>query len=322
LKVITLSKSRHFINVANLTCMELDCSLVNVTTKEQVVNLLSNHKINLILIDCDTYRPINFNILEFIQNINKNTYCLIVETSIHEIDKDALLAQITKQCMLQEIYSYQLFVKHFYNNYLSETEKTILLKEDLSNNKKDNFENNINYDDLFTVDENGIAIIKDLSPEYFTDSIVLGFGEEFSEKEEELESGAYMGLEPNCIKILEFLKANLNKPVSITSICNHIWGECNKLKKNAIYVYIRKIRMHLGDNLDIPTKLLKSAKGYSMIIMYLTDIVRKGSYVLYCESAIELLKDTMENEEIYQGIYMPGILSRKKQIIPELMKKI
>ena len=117
--------------------MELDCSLVNVTTKEQVVNLLSNHKINLILIDCDTYRPINFNILEFIQNINKNTYCLIVETSIHEIDKDALLAQITKQCMLQEIYSYQLFVKHFYNNYLSETEKTILLKEDLSNNKKD-----------------------------------------------------------------------------------------------------------------------------------------------------------------------------------------
>ena len=46
--------------------------------------------------------------------------------------------------MLQEIYSYQLFVKHFYNNYLSETEKTILLKEDLSNNKKDNFENNIN----------------------------------------------------------------------------------------------------------------------------------------------------------------------------------
>ena len=262
MKVITLSKSRHFINVANLTCMELDCSLVNVTTKEQVVNLLSNHKINLILIDCDTYRPINFNILEFIQNINKNTYCLIVETSIHEIDKDALLAQITKQCMLQEIYSYQLFVKHFYNNYLSETEKTILLKEDLSNNKKDNFENNINYDDLFTVDENGIAIIKDLAPEYFTDSIVLGFGEEFSEKEEELESGAYMGLEPNCIKILEFLKANLNKPVSITSICNHIWGECNKLKKNAIYVYIRKIRIHLGDNLDIPTKLLKSAKGY------------------------------------------------------------
>jgi len=67
---------------------------------------------------------------------------------------------------------------------------------------------------------------------------------------------------------------------------------------------------------------IKSAKGYSMIIMYLTDIVKKGSYVLYCESAIELLKDTMENEEIYQGIYMPGILSRKKQIIPELMKKI
>lgn len=67
---------------------------------------------------------------------------------------------------------------------------------------------------------------------------------------------------------------------------------------------------------------LKQAKGYSMIVMYLTDIVKKGSYVLYCESARGLLQDAMELEEIHQGMYRPGILSRKKQIIPELMKKI
>lgn len=67
---------------------------------------------------------------------------------------------------------------------------------------------------------------------------------------------------------------------------------------------------------------LKNAKGYSMLIMYLTDIVKKGSYLLYCESAKELLKDAMQIEELYQGIYRAGILSRKKQIIPELMKSI
>jgi len=67
---------------------------------------------------------------------------------------------------------------------------------------------------------------------------------------------------------------------------------------------------------------IKQAKGYSMIVMYLTDIVRKGSYVLYCESAKEILQEAMEVKEIYQGIYRDGILSRKKQIIPELMKSI
>lgn len=67
---------------------------------------------------------------------------------------------------------------------------------------------------------------------------------------------------------------------------------------------------------------IKKEKGYLMIIMYLTDIVKKGSYVLYTESATEILKDAMQKEEIYQGIYRNGILSRKKQIIPKLMNSI
>ena len=65
---------------------------------------------------------------------------------------------------------------------------------------------------------------------------------------------------------------------------------------------------------------IKEAKGYSMVIMYLTDIVKKGSYVLYCENAKDMLQDAMGVSEIYQGIYREGILSRKKQIIPKLMK--
>ena len=67
---------------------------------------------------------------------------------------------------------------------------------------------------------------------------------------------------------------------------------------------------------------IKQAKGYSMVIMYLTDIIRKGSFVLYCEDAKNILQDAMEVDEIYQGIYRDGILSRKKQIIPKLMKMI
>lgn len=67
---------------------------------------------------------------------------------------------------------------------------------------------------------------------------------------------------------------------------------------------------------------IKKEKGYTMLIMYLTDIVKKGSYVLYTQSAKQILQNAMQKEEINQGIYREGILSRKKQIIPKLMNCI
>lgn len=64
---------------------------------------------------------------------------------------------------------------------------------------------------------------------------------------------------------------------------------------------------------------IKEARGYSYIVMYLTDIVRKGSYMLYSENAKSKLQFAMDLNEIYQGVYIDGILSRKKQIVPKLM---
>ena len=58
---------------------------------------------------------------------------------------------------------------------------------------------------------------------------------------------------------------------------------------------------------------------YSFIVMYLTDIIKKGSYMIYCENAEEKLQDAMELNQIYQGVYIDGLLSRKKQIVPKLM---
>ena len=67
---------------------------------------------------------------------------------------------------------------------------------------------------------------------------------------------------------------------------------------------------------------MKEAKGYSMFVMFITDIMRKGSYLLYCEDSKNRLKNAMNLDEIYQGLFMEGILSRKKQIIPRIMKII
>ena len=262
MKILAYTHSTLFLNVLKLTCSELDFSFNSTYQKEIFDKLLQNQDINLVLIDCDTFRPSKDNIQEYIQNISKKTYCLVVETSIHEIDKDDLIGQITKQCLLQEMYIFQQFVKLFYSNYWQESEKKasryITNNQTTTENNFEDEEDCINYDELFTVDENGIAIIKEKPADYFENSIELGFGT----KNQEENNKKYVGLDPTAIKIFEYLKSNKNKPVSISSISNHIWGECNINKRNAIYVYIRKIRKYLGDNLDLPTKLIKCNKGF------------------------------------------------------------
>ena len=67
---------------------------------------------------------------------------------------------------------------------------------------------------------------------------------------------------------------------------------------------------------------MKEAKGYSMFVLFITDIINEGSFMLYCEDSKASLERALEMDEIYQGIFLKGILSRKKQIIPKIMKII
>ena len=65
---------------------------------------------------------------------------------------------------------------------------------------------------------------------------------------------------------------------------------------------------------------LKEAKGYSTLVIFITDIMKKGSFMLYCEEEKNKLENAFRLDKIYQGIFLEGVLSRKKQIIPKLMR--
>lgn len=65
---------------------------------------------------------------------------------------------------------------------------------------------------------------------------------------------------------------------------------------------------------------LSLSKGYSIIMLCLTDIMKNGSYILYNTNCEEKLQEAMELDTMYQGIYVHEIVSRKKQIIPKIMR--
>ena len=65
---------------------------------------------------------------------------------------------------------------------------------------------------------------------------------------------------------------------------------------------------------------VKEAKGYSMLVLFITDIIKEGSFILYCEDSKTRLEKAMNIDNIEQGMFLEGVLSRKQQIIPKIMK--
>lgn len=58
---------------------------------------------------------------------------------------------------------------------------------------------------------------------------------------------------------------------------------------------------------------------YYFVALFVTDIIKKGSYVLYSTRAEDILRRVYKDEHLTQGTFLPGVVSRKKQILPGIM---
>lgn len=63
---------------------------------------------------------------------------------------------------------------------------------------------------------------------------------------------------------------------------------------------------------------ISKANDYKFIALFVTDIIKNGTYVYYSEEAKSILEKAF-NKELPQGGYIEGILSRKMQILPSIL---
>ena len=60
-------------------------------------------------------------------------------------------------------------------------------------------------------------------------------------------------------------------------------------------------------------------EGYTVIALFVTDILKNGSYVLFNDKAKEIIANSFGVENITEGYFFEGLVSRKKQVVPKLM---
>ncbi len=60
--------------------------------------------------------------------------------------------------------------------------------------------------------------------------------------------------------------------------------------------------------------------NYKIALLFITDIINNGSYMFFNEASKELLSEAYGIEDLKQGVYMDGIVSRKKQMLPPLLE--
>lgn len=63
-------------------------------------------------------------------------------------------------------------------------------------------------------------------------------------------------------------------------------------------------------------------KNYKLMTLFVTDIINNGSYVIYSSNAEQILSLGYNRNDMHQGYYLPGIISRKKQMVPNIMNEL
>ena len=77
----------------------------------------------------------------------------------------------------------------------------------------------------------------------------------------------------------------------------------------------------LDKKLDYIAKLdeMKNNKEYDLFVLCITDIIKGGSYIFYDTNNEDLIREAFSNNDLTEGYFLPDCLSRKKQIVPNLM---
>ncbi len=79
------------------------------------------------------------------------------------------------------------------------------------------------------------------------------------------------------------------------------------------------IRKELDEYVEVLDKVAE-ANNYNLVTLYVTDIIKNGSYVIYSSKGANIISLAYHQDQIYEGFFVEGCVSRKKHIVPVIME--
>ena len=78
-----------------------------------------------------------------------------------------------------------------------------------------------------------------------------------------------------------------------------------------------EIKANLSSYIAYLDELCKK-NNYRLALLFVTDVIKNGSYIIYSTGVDEIVKASYNMPEIEEGTYIPNMVSRKKQMYPLL----
>ena len=78
-----------------------------------------------------------------------------------------------------------------------------------------------------------------------------------------------------------------------------------------------KIKENMDEYVHVLDEMVDT--NYNVVVIFITDIIKNGSYVIYNTKAKDIVEDGFGLKDTYEGVYIPKVVSRKKQILPSIL---
>lgn len=125
---------------------------------------------------------------------------------------------------------------------------------------------------------------------------------------------------------MELLKSGINNDG--LSVKDVIFKDFKSYNSNGRKIGIGQVMTtdfkEFEDNINEYVNVLNeiAENEYEVMALFVTNILTNNSYVIYNKSSENIIKNAYDLNEIYQGYMLENVLSRKKQILPNLISVV
>lgn len=118
------------------------------------------------------------------------------------------------------------------------------------------------------------------------------------------------------------LKGKTKEEIINTDIKSFNYDDETRYAVSQIFTLdIDSINKDLDSYIELIENMKKSG-NYKFIVVAITDILKNGSYFIFTSSGKDIIEAGYAIQDIKQGMYIDGQVSRKKQIVPALINGI